>query len=227
MIISLLIRKSSLEFPDRLTSQALHWQIADVSVQSIVFNLLGVSSEFPLRTFAYKTLQCYSSLHFHFFSKFLLLKYLFTQRGNGNSNLQYWPYWVALFPCGGDLSSAMPVDVNHWRAAIASFHFPIITKPNTLDQVQPFSSVFLVIFKLCLFCCMFFAIPIPVLLFTMVVQTAANFSIYANTCFLHVFAIFHSHAKAVLYILFELIKHFPVLFLHSCNRCTLKCLVFR
>ena len=74
---------------------------------------------------------------------------------------------------------------------IVSFRFPIITKKNGLDEVRPFST-FLVIFKLCLFCCTFVAISIPVLPFTMIVQTAANFSFYPNICFLHVFAILHS-----------------------------------
>ena len=120
----------------------------------------------------------------------------------------------------------MPVDVNHWRAAIASFRFPISTKQNILHGLQPLS-IFLVIFKLCLFCCTFVKISIPALPLTMIVQTAAHFSFYPNTCFLHVFANLYSHAKAVLYILFELTKRFSVLFLHSYTRCTLKSLAFR
>ena len=120
----------------------------------------------------------------------------------------------------------MPVDVNHWRAAIASFRFPISTKQNFLHELQSFS-IFLLIFKLCLFCCTFVAISIPILPFTMIVQTVANFSFYPNTCFLHVFVHLYLHAKAVLYLLFGLMKRFPVFFLHSCNRCTLKSLAFR
>ena len=120
----------------------------------------------------------------------------------------------------------MPVDVNQWRAAIASFRFPISTKQNILHEVQLFS-IFLAIFKLCLFCCTFVAISVPVLPITMIVQIAANFSFYPNACFLRVFVHLYSHAKAVPYIPIELMKRFPVFFLRSCNRRTLKCLVFR
>ena len=142
-----------------------------------------------------------------------------------NSHLESWPHKFALFPCRGDLRSAMPVDVNEWRAAIASFRFPIITKQRILHEIKPFS-IFLVLFKLCLFCCMFVAISIPVLPPTMIFQNAANILFHPNTCFLHVFAHLFWHAKAVLYMLFEQMERFPVLFL-SFNWCALKYLAHR
>ena len=147
------------------------------------------------------------------------------ERKEVNSHLESWPHKVALFPCREDLSSATPVNVNQWRAAIALYRFPIIIKQNILHKIQPFP-IFLALFKLCLFCCRFVAISSPVLSLTIIVQTAANFSFYPDTCFLHVFAHLYWHAKAVLYILFELMKHFPVFFL-SCTRCALNYLALR
>ena len=79
-------------------------------------------------------------------------------------------------------------------------------------QVRPMS-MFLSISKLYIFCCILVLISIPVLPLTMVVQIAANFSFYANTRFLHVFAGLYSSVKAIIYVLSELIKRVPILFL--------------
>ena len=103
----------------------------------------------------------------------------------------------------------MPVDTNHWRAAIASFRLSLNTRANVHLQIKPLST-FLSISKLYIFCCIFVLISIPVLPLTLVVQIAANFSFYPNNRFMHVFAWLYSSVKAMVYdlasILFSLIS---------------------
>ena len=120
----------------------------------------------------------------------------------------------------------MPVDTNHWRAAIASFRLSLNTRANVHLQIKPLST-FLSISKLYIFCCIFVLISIPVLPLTLVVQIAANFSFYPNNRFMHVFAWLYSSVKAMVYVFFELIKRFPFLFLDPHKRTSLKFLLLR
>ena len=118
----------------------------------------------------------------------------------------------SLYACWEDKCFVMLVDTNHWRAAIASFCLSLNTKANMHLQVRPFS-MYLSISKLYIVCCILVLISTPILPLTMVVQIAANFSCYPNTRFLHVFAGLYSSVKAIVYVLFELIKRVPILFL--------------
>ena len=61
----------------------------------------------------------------------------------------------------------------------------------------------------------------------MVVQTTANLTFYSDTSFLHMFARIYSSAKEIGYVLFELIKRFPLLFPDPYKRSFFKSLLFR
>ena len=118
---------------------------------------------------------------------------------------------IALHPWE-DPWSLMLVDINQWRAAIGFFRSSLGCYRKVVDSMNPFKIASLVL-KIYFFCCVFIAISIPLLPFTMIIQVIMQFPFYPYppSCFLPLFTQLYYCSKLMLYTLLEITKRLPIL----------------
>ena len=113
--------------------------------------------------------------------------------------------------CQGDPSLSMLVDLNQWRAAIGVFSLSLSNKTyKKIFHHIGFVPIFLSLLKLCLFCCMFVLISVPILPLAATLHfLAAQFCHSEELCFLHLFVHIHFHAWFLIYFASEMIVRIP------------------
>ena len=71
-------------------------------------------------------------------------------------------------------------------------------------------SILLQVFRLYKFACSFIFIPAIILPFTIAIQFFVSHLLYPNTLFLTLFSLTYSHARVLMYLVFELSKRIPL-----------------